>query len=58
MKIDNFNKIGVIFILIGLCIKIPSLYFDVVYLFNIGFGFGGIAVIFLIISLVKNRKKN
>lgn len=56
MKISNFYKLGLVFVFVGLFIKIPSLYFDVDYLFNVGLGFSGIGIIFLVASFIKNRK--
>jgi len=58
MKITIFHKLGLVFLFLGLCIKIPSLYFEVDYLFNVGLCFSGIAILFLVIAFVKNRRIN
>lgn len=58
MKISIFYKIALVFIFVGLCIKAPSLYFEVDYLFQVGLGFSGIGIIFLGIVIIKNRRKN
>jgi len=58
MKIYSLYFIGMIFVFIGLVIKIPSLYLQIDYLFQVGLGFSGIGIIFLAILIVKNRGWN
>ena len=57
MKISKFYLIGVIFVFVGLCIKIPSWYFEANDLFQVGLCFSGVGIIFLVISVIKNKRR-
>jgi len=58
MKIPSFYFIGIIFLFVGLAIKIPSFLLQIDYLFEIGLCFSGIGIIFLAVVILKNRGWN
>lgn len=58
IKINSFYFIGMVFVLVGLLIKIPSFYLQIDYLFQVGLGFSGIGILLLAILIVKNRGWN